>query len=46
LALDVPDVPLELDMSSAEDFKTVFVTVHVVGRTSYRINNSAKVWNR
>jgi hypothetical protein len=36
----------KLSMSSASNVKTVFVTVNVVGRTSYRINKSGKVWNR
>jgi hypothetical protein len=36
----------KLDVSSDSDAKTVFVTVHVVGKTTYRINNSGKVWNR
>jgi hypothetical protein len=36
----------KLDMSSASDLKIVFVTVHVVGKWTYRVNRSPKVWNR
>ena len=36
----------KIDVSSASDVKTVFVILHVVGKYSYRVNDSAKVWNR
>jgi hypothetical protein len=36
----------KLNMSSTYDVQTIFLTVHVVGRSTYRINNSRKIWNR